>query len=95
MTRIASAPATQTADEIFTIFQAVTLAAWIVLAASFVSRSQPSDPRGIVALWGMAGALILCMRVAAGAVGRRRPSHVQRTVILGAGEVGQWVGGPG
>ena len=80
-----------TADEIFTIFQAVTLAAWIVLAASFVSRSQPSDPRGIVALWGMAGALILCMRVAARAVGRHRRSHVQRTVILGAGEVGQWV----
>ena len=37
-----------TADEIFTIFQAVTLSTWIVLAASFVSRSKVGDPRGIV-----------------------------------------------
>jgi exopolysaccharide biosynthesis polyprenyl glycosylphosphotransferase len=80
-----------TADEIFTIFQAVTLSTWIVLAASFIGRSKVGDPRGIVALWGMTGALMLCMRVAARAVGRRRRSHVQRTVILGAGEVGQWV----
>jgi exopolysaccharide biosynthesis polyprenyl glycosylphosphotransferase len=81
-----------TADEIFTVFQAVTLSTWIVLAASFVGRSRIGDPRGIVALWGMANALMLCMRVAARAIGRRRRSHVQRTVILGAGEVGQWVG---
>jgi len=80
-----------TADEIFTVFQAVTLSTWIVLAANFVSRSQVGNPRGIVALWGTASALMLGMRVAARAVGRRRRSHVQRTVILGAGEVGQWV----
>jgi exopolysaccharide biosynthesis polyprenyl glycosylphosphotransferase len=80
-----------TADEIFTVFQAVTLSTWLVLAASFVSHSALSDPRGIVILWGLASTLMLCARVAARAVGRRQRSHVQRTVILGAGEVGLWV----
>jgi exopolysaccharide biosynthesis polyprenyl glycosylphosphotransferase len=80
-----------TADEIFTVFQAVTLSTWIVLAASFVSRSKLGDPRGIVALWAMASILMLCVRVVARTVGRHQRSHVQRTVILGAGEVGQWV----
>lgn len=80
-----------TADEIFTIFQAVTLSTWLVLAASFVTGSALGDPRGIVVLWALASTLMLCARVAARAVGRHQRSHVQRTVILGAGEVGQWV----
>jgi exopolysaccharide biosynthesis polyprenyl glycosylphosphotransferase len=80
-----------TADEIFTVFQAVTLSTWIVLAASFVSRSKLEDPRGVVVLWAMASTLTLCLRVAARTVGRRRRSHVQRTLILGSGEVAQWV----
>jgi exopolysaccharide biosynthesis polyprenyl glycosylphosphotransferase len=79
-----------TTDEIFTIFQAVTLSAWLGLAAGFLIHSHLGDPRGIVILWVLAMMLMLCARVVARAVARHR-SHPQRTLIVGSGEVGQWV----
>jgi exopolysaccharide biosynthesis polyprenyl glycosylphosphotransferase len=79
-----------TADEIFTLLQAVTLSAWLLVAASFLTGSKLGDPRGLVVLWALAMGLMLCARVAARAL-TRREGHRQRTLILGSGEVGQWV----
>ncbi len=79
-----------TADEVFTLFQAVTLSAWLLIAASFLTGSKLSDPRGLVVLWATAIALMLCARVVARAATRRYGSR-QRTLIVGSGEVGQWV----
>ncbi len=79
-----------TTDELFTVFQAVTLSAWLLLAAGFLIHYKLGDPRGIVALWALAIAMMLCARVAA-RIFVRRQDQPQRTLILGSGEVGQWV----
>jgi exopolysaccharide biosynthesis polyprenyl glycosylphosphotransferase len=79
-----------TTDEVFTVFQAVTLSAWVLLAVGFLVRADLGDPRGIVVLWALAMMTMLCARAAARTVARRQ-SPPQRTLILGSGEVGQWV----
>jgi exopolysaccharide biosynthesis polyprenyl glycosylphosphotransferase len=81
-----------TADEIFALLQAVTIAAWLVLAFALVSGAHVRPGAGLVELWTLAIVLLFCGRVVARAVCDRMGVHAQRTAIVGTGRVAHAIG---
>lgn len=77
-----------TVDELAQIVQALTVGIWLLFATLSLTDAA-LDARGTVALWLLAMPLVGIGRAAARALARRSSSYVQRTVIVGAGEVGQ------
>jgi exopolysaccharide biosynthesis polyprenyl glycosylphosphotransferase len=80
-----------TADEISSIFHALTLGAFLLIAASATIPDGALAPRGVVVLWLVAVPLTVVVRGAARAVLRRHAAFRQNTVIVGSGAVGQRV----
>ena len=80
-----------TADDLVGIFQAVTLASWLMLALAVASGVGLGDARAPILAWGATILLMTALRAVARTGRRGRESYVQNTVIVGAGEIGQLV----
>jgi exopolysaccharide biosynthesis polyprenyl glycosylphosphotransferase len=81
-----------TADEIFALFQAVTITAWLLFAFALLAGAPIRADPGFVGLWVLAIALLFCGRVLTRALRHRVSSHAQRTVIVGTGKVAHAIG---
>ena len=80
-----------TPDDLVPVFHLVTVGAWaIFLSARLTGLADPQLGK-LAAFWALAIALVTLGRAAARAFCRRRPSYVQDTVIVGAGDVGRLV----
>jgi exopolysaccharide biosynthesis polyprenyl glycosylphosphotransferase len=80
-----------TADEVLPVFQFVTIATWLGFLFTWFVGMQP-EVGGFAAFWIAALVLTLGGRVAARAYVRRQREFRQKTIIVGAGTVGQLVG---
>jgi exopolysaccharide biosynthesis polyprenyl glycosylphosphotransferase len=78
-----------TADELFRVVQATTLATWVVLSAAFVTNLLSPGVERLVCFWVFAVVLVTLGRTAARAWCRRQADYVQRVVLVGRGSVGQ------
>ena len=78
-----------TTDDLVGVFHLVTIGTWIFFGTIWVTGiAHPSISR-VMTLWALAIAFVTSFRGLARAYCRTRPSYLQRTVILGAGDVGQ------
>jgi exopolysaccharide biosynthesis polyprenyl glycosylphosphotransferase len=81
----------QTADEVPALVQALTCAAFGLVAVDVVAGAPPSAVRGAVAVWLAMLVTVPLARAVARAAARRHPAYQQATLVLGAGEVGQLI----
>jgi exopolysaccharide biosynthesis polyprenyl glycosylphosphotransferase len=77
-----------TVDEIFSLFQTVTITAWTVLALDVLAGGPVTVTNGLLALWILALVYLFCGRLLARACCNRLRGCRERTVIVGAGQVG-------
>jgi exopolysaccharide biosynthesis polyprenyl glycosylphosphotransferase len=82
---------TTTTDDLSRVFQLSTLGAWLLVAVTWVSGLPRPDLGRVITVWLLAVATVTLARVAARAACRRRPSYLQNTVVVGAGDIGQLV----
>jgi exopolysaccharide biosynthesis polyprenyl glycosylphosphotransferase len=76
-----------TVDDIFGVFQVVTIGTWSFFALTYLTGlPHPTVPRLIV-FWLTAVLLVPLLRAVIRAVGRRHPAYVQNVIIVGSGEV--------
>jgi exopolysaccharide biosynthesis polyprenyl glycosylphosphotransferase len=76
-----------TVDDIFGVFQVVTIGTWSFFAVTYLTGlPHPTVPRLIV-FWLTALVLVPLIRAVIRAVGRRHPAYVQNVIIVGSGEV--------
>jgi exopolysaccharide biosynthesis polyprenyl glycosylphosphotransferase len=76
-----------TVDDIFGVFQVVTIGTWSFFALTYLTGlPHPTVPRLIV-FWLTAVVLLPVVRAVIRAVGRRHPAYVQNVIIVGSGEV--------
>src|SRR5215831_2756799 len=83
-----------TVDDFVGVFHLVTVGVWVLFAGAWILgvtpyRYPPLDK--LTTFWILAIILIPAARGAARVICHRRPSFIQNTVIVGAGEVGQLV----
>ena len=80
-----------TVDDIFGVFQVVTIGTWSFLAITHLAGlPHPTLPR-LVIFWLTAVLLVPLLRAATRMVGRRHPAYVQNVIIVGSGDVAQLV----
>jgi exopolysaccharide biosynthesis polyprenyl glycosylphosphotransferase len=80
-----------TVDDVQAVFHLVTTGVWVFYVGTLVFHApEPNLPK-LAAFWALTIAAITGGRAVARAACRRRPTYRQRTVIVGAGEVGQLV----
>ena len=78
-----------TVDDIFGVFQVVTIGTWSFLAITHLAGlPHPTLPR-LVIFWLTAVVLVPLLRAATRIVGRRHPAYVQNVIIVGSGDVAQ------
>jgi exopolysaccharide biosynthesis polyprenyl glycosylphosphotransferase len=76
-----------TVDDIFGVFQVVTIGTWSFLAITHLAGlPHPTVPR-LVLFWLTAVMLVPLLRAAIRVAGRRHPAYVQNVIIVGSGEV--------
>ena len=78
-----------TTNDLVGIFQLVTVGTLLFYGGLSVGLHAPLDPAPELASWILAIVLIVLGRVCARSWFRRRPAYSQRTIIVGAGDVGQ------
>jgi len=80
-----------TADDLLKIFQMVTVGSFMVIFAGWLSGAfHPTAPK-LFSFWMLAIVAVPTLRALSRILIRRLPSYVQRTLIVGAGDVGQRV----
>lgn len=78
-----------TADDLSGIFQMVTAGSWLFFVGAWLTGAAAPEIGKLVFFWLVAIALLSLLRVAARALCRRHPAYVQKTLIVGAGAIGQ------
>jgi exopolysaccharide biosynthesis polyprenyl glycosylphosphotransferase len=78
-----------TADELFRVVQATTLATWVVLVAALATDLLSPGVERLLVFWALAVSLVTVGRTVARAWCRRQSDYVQRVVLVGRGSVGQ------
>jgi exopolysaccharide biosynthesis polyprenyl glycosylphosphotransferase len=87
--RDTSRPDHSTIDDLGAIVSSATLSVWLLVAVALLAGA---DGLGrYVAVWVLALALVPAGRIVARGVLRRREAYVQRSLIVGTGDVGQLV----
>jgi exopolysaccharide biosynthesis polyprenyl glycosylphosphotransferase len=82
-----------TVDDLFGVFQVVTIGTWSFLAITqLAGLPHPTVPR-LVIFWLTAVMLVPLLRAAIRIVGRRHPAYVQNVIIVGSGDVAQLLDG--
>jgi exopolysaccharide biosynthesis polyprenyl glycosylphosphotransferase len=78
-----------TTDDIVGVFHLVTIGTWLFFGFVWLANvAQPHVAR-VMMLWALAIVFVTSARGAARAFCRTQPSYLQRTIILGAGDIGQ------
>jgi exopolysaccharide biosynthesis polyprenyl glycosylphosphotransferase len=80
-----------TVDDLPRLAAVVTAASWIFVVARALLSLPPLHARTMLALWAASFAFIVLARLVARARYRRDPAFAQKTLIVGAGDVGQLV----
>jgi exopolysaccharide biosynthesis polyprenyl glycosylphosphotransferase len=80
-----------TVDDLARVLQLVTLGAWTFFAGTQLVRAPTPNYPKLVAFWALAIVLITAARAVARSLCRRSALYTQRTVVVGAGEIGQHV----
>jgi exopolysaccharide biosynthesis polyprenyl glycosylphosphotransferase len=80
-----------TADDIVSVFHLVTIGCWLLFTLGWLSGLAHPTVEKVFAFWALAIPTVTLVRATARAVARRRPSFLQNTVIVGAGDVGQTI----
>jgi exopolysaccharide biosynthesis polyprenyl glycosylphosphotransferase len=80
-----------TVDEFAGVLHLVTLGAWLVVAASWVTGAVDVNAGRMITFWALAIAFVAAGRVTARAICRQSVAYLQNTVIVGGGDVGQLV----
>ena len=78
-----------TADETLGVVNLVTLGTWVIFVTGWATDLSHPQLNRMVAFWAFALTLVLSGRVVARTLVRRMPAYIQRSVVLGAGHVGQ------
>jgi exopolysaccharide biosynthesis polyprenyl glycosylphosphotransferase len=81
-----------TVDELVSVFHFITLGVWLSFVAAWLSGIGNPDVPRLATFWLLAIPGIVVCRSGARAVARRQPGYKQRTIIVGAGDVGQLIG---
>ncbi|HUZ82105.1 MAG TPA: exopolysaccharide biosynthesis polyprenyl glycosylphosphotransferase [Gaiellaceae bacterium] len=76
-------------DELVGIFQLGTLGAWVLALVTWAAGAAHAGLTRLVVFWVAALGFVTVARAAARALARRSDLYVQRTLILGAGHIGQ------
>jgi exopolysaccharide biosynthesis polyprenyl glycosylphosphotransferase len=80
-----------TVDDFVGVFHLVTVGVWLLFAGAWFFKVATPPLAKLTAFWIFAIVLIPVARSAARMFCHRRPSYLQNTVIVGAGEIGQLV----
>jgi exopolysaccharide biosynthesis polyprenyl glycosylphosphotransferase len=80
-----------TVDDSFGVVQLVTLGAWVFFVGCWVTGISTPRPEKLIGFWVLATLSITACRALARSLCLRSPAYVQRTVILGGGDLGQLV----
>ena len=80
-----------TVDDFFSVVQLVTLGAWLFFIGCWVTGISYPRPAKLIGFWLLATALVTACRAIARSLCLRSPAYVQKTVIVGGGDLGQLV----
>jgi exopolysaccharide biosynthesis polyprenyl glycosylphosphotransferase len=78
-----------TTDEVANVFHMVTVCTWLFFVVTWLTGVAHPAVSKLLFFWALASALLPVLRAGARALARLRPSFIQNTVIVGAGDVGQ------
>jgi exopolysaccharide biosynthesis polyprenyl glycosylphosphotransferase len=81
-----------TTDDVVGVFHLVTVGVWLLYAGAWLTSWTTPHLRTTSLFWLLAIAFITVARAIARALARRSASYVQKTVIVGAGDVAQLIG---
>jgi exopolysaccharide biosynthesis polyprenyl glycosylphosphotransferase len=76
-----------TVDDIFGVFQVVTIGTWSFFALTYLTGLPHTTVPRLIVFWLTAVVLLPVLRAMVRAVGRRHPAYVQNVIIVGSGEV--------
>jgi exopolysaccharide biosynthesis polyprenyl glycosylphosphotransferase len=80
-----------TADDLVGVFHLVTVGTWALFVATTLGGLVHPELDRLIAFWAIASGLITLTRCLARIFCRRRITYLQNAVIVGAGEVGQFI----
>jgi exopolysaccharide biosynthesis polyprenyl glycosylphosphotransferase len=80
-----------TVDDFVAVFHVVTFGAWIFFIGCWITSVSDPRPGKLISFWLLATALVTTNRALARSLCRRSPAYIQRTVVVGGGDVGQLV----
>ncbi|HEY4347318.1 MAG TPA: sugar transferase [Gaiellaceae bacterium] len=80
-----------TIDETAAVFNMLTVCTWLFFGVASLTGFAHPDVSKLLLFWALAVVLVPLTRALARAAARARPSFVQNTVIVGAGDIGQTV----
>jgi exopolysaccharide biosynthesis polyprenyl glycosylphosphotransferase len=80
-----------TVDDLVRVFLLATVSAFGVVQIASLTGTSAAGRAKLTTFWLGAIVLVSAARIVARAVARRSPAYVQKTIIVGAGEVGQLV----
>jgi exopolysaccharide biosynthesis polyprenyl glycosylphosphotransferase len=80
-----------TADDLVGVFNVISIGSWgFVVGAALTGLADVNLPK-ILVFWGFAVVLVSTARATARGICRRQAAYIQRTIVVGAGDVGQLV----
>jgi exopolysaccharide biosynthesis polyprenyl glycosylphosphotransferase len=80
-----------TPDDLVRVFLLSTVGAFVLTHIVAMTGTADPDLAKVTVFWASTIAFVTCARVVARTFGRRHPQYQQKTIIVGAGEVGQLV----
>jgi exopolysaccharide biosynthesis polyprenyl glycosylphosphotransferase len=80
-----------TVDDFVGVIHLVTLGAWIFFLGCWITGISYPRPGKLIVFWVLATLLVSGFRALARSICLRSPAYIQKTVIVGAGEIGQLV----
>jgi exopolysaccharide biosynthesis polyprenyl glycosylphosphotransferase len=80
-----------TVDDLVGVVHIVTLGAWIFFIGCWLTGISSPRPMKLIGFWVTAIVLVTAGRAAARSLCLRSPAYVQKTIIVGGGDVGQLI----
>jgi exopolysaccharide biosynthesis polyprenyl glycosylphosphotransferase len=80
-----------TVDEFVCVVHLITLGAWLFFIGCWLTEISYPRPDKLIAFWFLATLAVTAARAMARSCFLRSPAYVQRTIVVGGGEIGQLV----
>jgi exopolysaccharide biosynthesis polyprenyl glycosylphosphotransferase len=80
-----------TIDDLVRVFHLVTVVSWLLIASDVMTGVVQPDLPKVTLFWALAIAFIVALRGVARTIAMRSELYVQKTIVVGAGEVGQLI----